>query len=275
MISPSAILCFEGRRRMWCWLAGLPCPGLRNANCLLSHLQSKPHRPLDTMAWMPWGVSVTPTRVPAFPDWMKLGRSCPLHLRPWPTKSASLCECSPRPVSKCCVLKSQSGLREALLNLHRPLVSALFPWALGYFYSLRASSHSSGAGRGGVHLALLLTQDKRAWGPRRFTLAARGFQNSKLFFITATWYEGRCSRCTQIPRRLLGRVVEGEDPLKFALVSRKKQGPLSQWPFPFGWVKVSLLKANLVLGQGGSTITQQPGHPHGVPSFCFLSLVER
>lgn len=136
------------------------------------------------------------------------------------------------------------------------------PWALGYFYSLWASSHSSGAGRGGVHLALLLTQDKRAWGPRRFTLAARGFQNSKLFFITATWYEGRCSRCTQISLCRLGRVVEGEDSLKFALVSRRKKGPLSQWPFPFGWVKVSLLKENCVLGQGGRTVKQQPGHPH-------------
>lgn len=102
-------------------------------------------------------------------------------------QSPLLCgNCSPPSLSKCCVLKSQSGVQEALLNPHRPLVSAPFPRALGYFYSLRASSHSSGAGRGGVHLALLLTQDKRAWGPGRFTLAARGFQNSKLFFITAT-----------------------------------------------------------------------------------------
>lgn len=192
--------------------------------------------------------------------WNQVGIAlCTLDLDP---QSLLLCrKCSLPPVSKCCVLKSQNGLWGALLNLHRPLISAPFPWALGYFYSLRASSHSSGAGRGGVHLALLLTQDKRAWGPQRFTLAARGFQNSKLFFITATWYEGRCSRCTQISRCRLGRVVEGEDSLKFALLSRKKKGPLSQWPFPFGWVKVSLLKGNLVLGQGGSTIKQQPSTP--------------
>ena len=150
-------------------------------------------------------------------------------------KVCSLCgKPSLPPVFKCCALISQRELQEALLSPHGPLVSALLPPALGYFYSLWASSHSSGAGRGGVHLALLLTQDKRAWGPGRFTLAARGFQNSKLFFITATWYEGGCSRCTQISHRRLGRVAQGEDSLKFALVSEKKKGSRSQWPFPFG-----------------------------------------
>lgn len=257
---------------MWCQMDGLICVRLRNATCLFPLLQAKPNRPPNRMAWMPLGVSVTPIRVPAFQDCMKLAMNSPCT-PDFDLLSLLLCgKCSPPPVSKCCVLKSQSGLRGALLNLHRPLVSAPFPWALGYFYSLRASSHSSGAGRGGVHLALLLTQDKRAWGPRRFTLAARGFQNSKLFFITATWYEGRCSRCTQISHRRLGHVVEREDSLKFVLVSRIKEGPLSQWPFPFDWVKVSLRKKNLVLGQGGSTVKQQPWQPYRVPSPPFFSL---
>lgn len=197
-------------------------------------------------------------------DWMKLGRHSPLQSLD--LQSPLLCRKSPPlPVSKCSVLKSPSGLWEALLNLHRLLITAPFPRALGYFYSLQASSHSSGAGQGGVHLALLLTQDKRAWGPGRFTLAARGFQNSKLFFITATWYEGRCSRCTQISHRRLGCVVEGEDSLKFALMSRKKKGRSHSGHFPLAGSRSRLLKANLVLGQGGSAVTQQPGHPRRAP----------
>lgn len=206
MISLSAILWFGGREGNVMLAGLLQVLGMP----LVCVHTSRPRRPQREWPRWPIGVPVPPIRVPCFLGLDETGRG----LTPAPQTSDHPKVCflcgkpSLPPVSKCCALKSQRELQEALLSPHWPLVSALFPPALGYFYSLWASSHSSGAGWGGVHLALLLTQDKRAWGPGRFTLAARGFQNSKLFFITATWYEGGCSRCTQISHRRLGRAAQ-------------------------------------------------------------------
>lgn len=83
--------------------------------------------------------------------------------------------------------------------------------------------HSSAAGQDGVHLASVLTKDKWALGPQWFTLAARGFQNSKLFFITAMWYEVSCSRCSNV---YYSRPWSGEF-IKFPRLSKKSH--LSDW----------------------------------------------
>lgn len=83
--------------------------------------------------------------------------------------------------------------------------------------------HSSAAGQDGVHLASVLTKDKWALGPQWFTLAARGFQNSKLFFITAMWYEVSCSRCSNV---YYSRLWSGEF-IKFPCLSKKSH--LSDW----------------------------------------------
>lgn len=57
----------------------------------------------------------------------------------------------------------------------------LLPWV--YFYPPCVPPHSLAASGDGVSLASSLTKDKWALGLRWSTMAARGFQNSKLFFI--------------------------------------------------------------------------------------------
>lgn len=96
-------------------------------------------------------------------------------------------------------LKSLSELWKAFYYL--PEVTCLCNSCKLFWLFLLAECffpHSSAAGQDGVHLASVLTKDKWALGPQWFTLAARGFQNSKLFFITAMWYEVSCSRCSNI-----------------------------------------------------------------------------
>lgn len=110
------------------------------------------------------------------------------------------------------------------ITCQKSLVFAALACSSGYFYLQSVfSPHSSAAGQDGVHLASVLTKDKWALGPQWFTLAARGFQNSKLFFITAMWYEVSCSRCSNIYR---SRLWSGEF-IKFPHLSKKSH--LSEW----------------------------------------------
>lgn len=116
-------------------------------------------------------------------------------------------------VVKSFLLPARSHL--SLQLLYAPLV--IFTCRVFFF------PHSSAAGQDGVHLASVLTKDKWALGPQWFTLAARGFQNSKLFFITAMWYEVSCSRCSNI---YYSRLWSGEF-IKFPHLSKKSH--LSEW----------------------------------------------
>lgn len=119
---------------------------------------------------------------------------------------------------KYCGLKSLSEFWKAFYYL--PKVTCLCNSCMLLWLFLLAEcffSPSSAAGQDGVHLASVLTKDKWALGPQWFTLAARGFQNSKLFFITAMWYEVSCSRCSNI---YYSRLWSGKF-IKFPHLSKK------------------------------------------------------
>lgn len=61
--------------------------------------------------------------------------------------------------------------------------SVQLPGLRVYFYPPYVPPHPLAASGGGVSLASSLTKDKWALGLWRSSMAARGFQNSKLFFI--------------------------------------------------------------------------------------------
>lgn len=167
------------------------------------------------------------------PAWLRLSFCTPCP----PSSTSSLCPLHPCPTllppsqllsSGCWMksfgLKSLSELWKAFYYL--PGVTCLWNSCKLFWLFLLADCffpHSSAAGQDGVHLASVLTKDKWALGPQWFTLAARGFQNSKLFFITAMWYEVSCSRCSNI---YYSRLQSGE----FIKVSSFVQkSHLSEW----------------------------------------------